>query len=124
MRIYIVYLSTTYTPKNSVHAEIQQYARKVNRTVLHGAQSVYAFIFQFKDSVRYINEAYKRCKDLELDIQNQNAPDIRIQLSGNFTIDILAGKRIEGTANCPHPEICSGGGIVKCLHCGETLVDW
>jgi hypothetical protein len=95
MRTYFVYLSATYTTKNSVHAELQQYARKVNRTVLNGAQEVYTFISQFQNTVSKINREYKRCKDVELDIQNHSAPDIRLYVSGNFAMEILAGKETD-----------------------------
>lgn len=95
MRTYIVNLSATYVTKNSVHADIQQYARKVNRTILNGENEVNTFISQFQETVKQTNQLYKRCKDIELDIQYFNKPDIRLCVFGNFTMDILAGKETD-----------------------------
>jgi hypothetical protein len=90
-----------YSCKNKANEEAQKYARQFDN-VLVDSYTLENLIKNFKQEIVRINETYKRCNDLVLDIyQFELEYSLRIALSGNFNLTITRVEREDLSASEP-----------------------
>lgn len=83
---HFVKLGQTYSVKNKAHKEIQDYARKVDYTLLLTDEEKKIFKSDFKKFVDDVNVRNKRCLDIELD--SYKFQNYSLSVDGNFYMSI------------------------------------
>ena len=72
MKKYFADMQYQNQPKNKAEAEVQNYARDLNGTLIHGEEKLQRFVAQFKIRVEEINLKYPRCRDISTNFRSYN----------------------------------------------------
>jgi hypothetical protein len=66
MKQYFAEMQSLNNPKNKAEDAVQNYAKGVNHTLIHGDENLQLFVEQFKIKVEEINRNFARCRVSEL----------------------------------------------------------
>jgi hypothetical protein len=70
MKQYFAEMQSLNNPKNKAEDAVQNYAKGVNHTLIHGDENLQLFVEQFKIKVEEINRNFARCRDISTEYRN------------------------------------------------------
>jgi hypothetical protein len=88
---YFAKLNFCHSTKNKAHKEIQDYARKVDYTLISSKEALSEFKAEFKKFVDEVNRRHTRYQDIHLSINDYT--NVSISVESNFIMSVYEVKQ-------------------------------